>query len=629
MGNICCSGQPQPILVPAPRRGDPHVQPELLELRMAIDRIFHFLKTSNAFLPLSAKQVDSIKAAIDTNQQLIVKIREGLRPIDAEVQTRQIDDSQAIIKIGQEFAQELEELRQFAGFYQSQQPPANKLHADLKEIVEKCDEIIKSLDELAAKSSGFIDELGQIKQFSVPLNDLKQAATVRLLAADPIKASAQEQEVEYQVLKAKLDQFQTEDTEEVVEEMAGGGGEVVEEMEVAAEAATTFTIEELFSDISYSQWLFDHSVLRTLFNKLNKDTYRQASEQTVVDTFERIMKEKQGQNERNEREGVRPLDLDLTVVTALLGEGLDAEPREFCEFVKGVEAGKAPGNYVEVISKLLGLHETASTAPSYAALFTAVFARMETLFDSSATSQELKEGQLQDPQTGGIIPLADALTTIYQHFSTHPSLVSSWVRSLQPPSISQADYLLFLLCNRIKAINSDSNRVFKTLTSDRHVELYEFSEQLRTRFNLALTEDEFAVLFDRIDRKTTGAISRVSFISEVKLQWYFDLSKKEEFLVSKSQLLEGLLIHGREYMQSIVWETYTYAKEFQSRDLEFTTDNFSMIAAAFEVTDGSNILEKVQKMGDCVGQSVFGFDELARYALKRPFGILSSLALCK
>ena len=631
MGNMCCAGS-VPNIAPAPRRRDPNLNPELLELRLCIDHIFHFLKTSNSFLSLSSKQADVIKAAIATNKNLVTKIREGLRPIDEEVQRRQLDDSQAIVKIGNEYQQELEELRKIASFYQNQKPPASKLHSDLRNITDQCDEILKSLDELAAKSTLYIEELQQIKQFTVPLSDLKEATTISLLIADPIKASATEQHVDFQVLKVKLDQFAVEEGEEMIVEEIVGGVEEVQEMEVAAEAVNEFSLEDLFSDIAYSQWLSENSVLWRVFMKRNREEFGQAYLQNVIETFERVMLAKHASNEANETEGIRPLDLDLTFATALLGPGLENDPREFCEFVAGLQAAATPGSYAEAASKLLGLHATESTAPSFAAIFPAVIANMEVLFTDSAASKELKGGKeanIRDYETGDFVFLSEALDVIFHHLRTQPLLAATWTRNLKPEAVQEDDYLLFLLCNRIKSMNYESNRVFKMITKSRFVDFRDFYEGLKSNFNLYLSEDDFSLLFDRIDNQRSGTVSRVSFITEVKLQWYFDLSKREDYKVSKAKLLNTLLTCGKDYMKTIVWETYQIAKDFQSRDLEFKAEDMSAIAKAFDVRYEAEILERVQKLGNCVGQDVFGFDELARYALKRPFGVLDAYAICK
>jgi len=600
-----------------------------MELRLSIDQIFHFMKSSNIFLTLSTKQAQAILAAIATNKNLVDKIKEGLRPIDEEVQRRQLDESQAIVMIGSEYEQELEELRKIASFYQSQKPPASKLYADIHNITERCDEILKSLDELAAKSTNYIEELRQVKQFTVPMSELKQAATISLLRADPIKASATEQQVDYEVLKVKLDQFAVEDGEVIVEEMIGGVEEV-QEMEVAAEAVNEFSLEDLFAEVTYGRWMWENSVLRRLFSRLNREDFRPASLESVIDTFERGMWAKHSSNQANESEGIRPLDLDLTFATALLGPGLDSDPREFCEFVTGLQA--APGQYAEAATKLLGLHATASTAPSFAAIFPAVLADLETIFEDVVVGKELQGGEeatVRDYESGGFVPISEALNVIFHHFRTQPALAASWARSLRPETVLEDDYLLFLLCNRIWKMSTESNRVFQMLAKGRFIDFHDFHQGLKSLFNLHLCKDDFIALFDRIDRKASGFVSRVNFVSEVKLQWYFALCKREDLLVSKACLLEALLSCGKEYMESIVWETYQIAKGFQSRDLEFKADEMATIAAAFDVRDSAEVLEKVQKLGNCAGQDVFGFDELARYALKRPFGVLDAFALCK
>lgn len=637
MGNICCAGGVNPNLAPGPRRQDSSGNPELMELRLSIDQIFHFLKTSNSFLSLSSKQAQAILAAIATNKNLVSKIREGLRPIDEEVQRRQLDESQAIVKIGIEYEQELEELRRTASFYQNQKPPASKLYEDIHNITEKCDEILKSLDELAAKSTNYLEELRQVKQFTVPVTDLKQAATISLLRVDPIKASAIEQQVDFQVLKAKLDQFAVEGGEEVVEdgeevivEEMAGGGEEMQEMEVAAEAVNEFTLEDLFSDVAYSQWLWGNSLLRRLFLRLNQEEFRPASLQSVIETFERVMFAKHSSNQISETEGIRPLDLDLTFVTSLLGPELESDSREFCEFVAGLQ--EASSNYAEAVTKLLGLHPTASTAPSFAAVFPALLVALETLFKDVAVSKEIQgveKAAERDYENGGFVSISEALNVIFDHFRAQPALAASWARSLRPEAVPEEDYLLFLLCNRLKRQNTDSTRVFQMLTKGRFVDFHDFYAGLKGTFNLHLCKEDFILLFDRIDRKASGTVSRVSFVLEVKLQWYFDLSKRTDFLVSKANLLNTLLACGKEYMKSIVWETYQISKDFQSRDLEFKSDEMATIAAAFDVADAPEILSKVQKLGNCSGQDVFGFDELARYALKRPFGVLDAFALCK
>ena len=633
MGNMCSKPQP-PEPVPAPKSGEPGVSQELAQLRSQIDMARHTLKDGNEKMCTAERKLAVIRKALDSNREVVEKVKLGLGPIEEEIQRRVAEDSEGENAVCRERKEEIQALKDTADTFRPQETPASQLHAEVKTVKKSSKKLLLSLDELGAKAVPFPEEQSQVKDEKPSATQLRTALIDLKRKTDNARTTAIAQQSEMTPIQEKLDQFLSGGEEVVFEEM-GGNMEVVEEQEVAAEVLTDFNIEDLFFEETYSRWLWERSLLRKALGRFNTPEYGAADVRTVVETFERIMKETHEANLRDEEANVRPLDLDVFFLISLFGANQDQDPRIFCEFISGVLTHSSSSPYVCIIARILGLHETASTAPSYAATIPVIVSKFEQYFDNTRVSREVRtkiiaESQEQvgvDYVNGGWIGLAAVLNAIFEGYEKVPELAYAWAKNLRPEGTEEDTYLLYLLCNRIKSINSDSNRVWKDLTKSRSIELFDFAQGLRRLFNLHLPEDDAALLFDKIDVKRTGLISRVNFVTEVKLQWYLDLSATGEFTVAKAKVMEAYLKYGVTYMRTMVWETYMISKGFQSRDLEFHSSDFSTICEAFEESNSSPLLAEVQESGNCVGSDTFGFDELAYTGLRRPFGSLGKIAL--
>ena len=633
MGNLCSS--PQPVEPkPAPKQGEPVPNPELIQLRNMLDSARATLKALVERKPGIANRLSDLPPKIEANRPITQQVEAEITPIDAEIQSKLMEDSDAEATICGERKAELTALVAVAEKYHEQKSAAESLWNDVSKLIKDVEKLQALLTDLMVKATPYPEELTQVKDLLDRSQQLHKDSTPMETTATAVKSDASGQEDDYAPIRERLYRYAAV---EIVED-SGNYVEAVEEQEVAAEIIDEFAgVEEFFDEGTYSGWLYRNSLLLKAYRLYTaENAYPKANIHSIVQTFEKILSEKAASDATDREAGVVPMDFDHFLLITLLNQ--ENGQQVFCEFIGGLLEQVQNGQYPEVIARLLGLHEKRSCAPAFTAALPEIYAHFANEFQylklkkqvTSLLMEESTEETLSELLNGGQISLSHAINSLFQTFPDHPSTALAWIRCLKPDIISEENYLLYLLCNRIKSINSDSNKLFKDLTSERTLSYDRFASGLKKKFNLQLTDAEFRLLFDRIDRKHEGAMARVGMTQEIKLTWYYEMSGKPEFTLTKAKFLNAFLEVGREYMKTIAWETYLATKGMRSGSYEYPVADFEAVAQALEVSDSSAlVLEKVQELSEQSADGHFGLDELVRYVLRRPVGFLGSLLVRK
>lgn len=627
----CSSSQPAEPK-PAPKQGEP--DSDLVQLRNLLDSARTTLKALVDRKSGVTPRLSDIPQKIEANRPITQKVEAAIKSIDEEIQSKLAEDSDAEATICSERKPELTELVAVAESYHEQKTAALSLWNDLAKVTQDLEKLQTLLTDLLVKAAPYPEELSQVKELLDRCQSLRQELSPVETNAAAVKSDAVSQEDDYAPIRERLYRYAAI---EVVEE-SGNFVEVVEEQAVAAEIVDDFAgVEEFFDEGTYSAWLARNSLLLKAYRLYTADTtYSNANLRSVVLTFEQILTQKAESDAKDREAGAVSMDFDHFLLSTLLAQ--ENGQQIFCEFLGGLLEQVQNGQYPELIARLLGIHEKSNCAPAFTATLPAIYGHFSNEFQylklkkqvTSQLMEESTEETLSELLNGGQINLSTAINSIFQAFPDYPATALAWIRGLKPNSLSEENYLLYLLCNRLKSINSDSNKLFKDLTADRTLSFVDFVTGLKRKFSLQLSDAEFRLLFDRIDRTHTGTVARVGMTQEVKLTWYYELNAKAEFTLSKVKFLTAYLEVGREYMKTLAWETYLATKEIRSGSYEYLISDFEAVAAALELRDSSElVLGKVRELSEHSEDLHFGLDELVRYVLRRPVGFLGSLFLGK
>lgn len=633
MGSLCSSPPPAEAK-PAPKQGEPEPNPELIQLRNKIDSVRKALKSLLDRKPPLTAKINEIIPKIEANKPIVQQVEARIAPIDQEIQSKLAEDSEAETSVCAERKEELTEIVAVAEGYHEQKTAAKGLLNDMNKALQELEKHQADLTDMTVKAAPYPEELSQVKELLDQDHKLLQDYAPLGSQATTVSQDASVQEEGYAPTRERLYRYAA--VEEVVEESAYV--EVEEEQAVAAEIIDEFTAPgEFFDEGTYSGWLYQNSLLLKAYQTFTANTtYNKADARTIIRTFERLLSEKAAADIRDKESPQPPMDFDHFLLSSLVSE--ENGQQVYCEFIGGLLALVHNGLYPELIARILGLHEQMSTAPAFAATVPHVYSRLLNEFQfvklqkkvNHQMMEENSEESTEDVLSGGQIPLPNALNSIFESFHKHPATALSWVRLLKPNSISEENYLLYLLCNRIKSVNTDSNKLFKELTSERTVSYSDFVGGLKRKFNLEFTDEEFRLLFDRIDRTHAGALARVGMTQEVKLTWYYDFNSKPDFTLTKVQVLNAYLEVGREYMRSLVWEAYLATKEFRSSSFDYPITSFDSVAQALELVENRDlVLRKILSLSEHPSETHLGLDELVRYVLRRPVGFLGNLLVGK
>lgn len=632
MGNLCSSPQPAEPK-PAPKQGEPAPNPDLIQLRNLLDSARTTLKALVDRKSSATHKLSDIPPKIEANRPIVQHVEAALKPIDEEIESKLAEDSDAEATICNERKSELTKLVAVAETYHEQKSPSESLWNDLAKATKDLEKLQALLSDLLVKAAPYPEELSQVKELLDRCQPLRQELSPMEANAAKVKSDAASQEDDYAPVRERLYRYAAV---EVVEE-SGNYVEVEEEQEVAAEIVDEFAgVEDFFDEGVYSAWLSRNSLLLKAYRLYTANsTYTHANLRSIVRTFEQILAEKAVSDAKDRETGTVPMDFDHFLLSSLLAQ--ENGQQLFCEFLGGLLEQVQNGQYPELIARLLGIHEKSSCSPAFTATLPQIYTHFSNEFQylklkkqvTSQLMEESTEETLSELLNGGQIALSTAINSIFRAFPNYPTTALAWIRCLKPESFTEENFLLYILCNRLKSINSDSHKLFKDLTSERTLSYVDFVSGLKRKFALQLTDAEFRLLFDRIDRTHSGAVARVGMTQEVKLTWYYEMNAKAELTLTKVKFLSAYLEVGREYTKTLAWETYLATKEFRSGSYEYPLSDFDAVATALELHDSALVLGKIQELSEHSEDLHFGLDELVRYVLRRPVGFLGSLLLGK
>lgn len=132
-----------------------------------------------------------------------------------------------------------------------------------------------------------------------------------------------------------------------------------------------------------------------------------------------------------------------------------------------------------------------------------------------------------DGQTGGEIPLVEAVRTARKLLQMDSAAVQEVLARLKPESMEPSSYMNFLLCARLKEVKKDSAQLFKLICSDSgKLTCSELIAGVQNKLELWASADLISALHSHIDKSGSGTVSRIEFLREITFKTYMPLEKQ-------------------------------------------------------------------------------------------------------
>ena len=179
-------------------------------------------------------------------------------------------------------------------------------------------------------------------------------------------------------------------------------------------------------------------------------------------------------------------------------------------------------------------------------------------------------GHIDNPETGGELPLIDVIKLTRRLFQGAPEAGKEALTRLKPESLETHSYMNFLLCARLSELGKDSLQLFKSIDSEAkgNITCPELLTGILDKLDLWVHADQLSSLMSHIDQDNSGTISRLEFAREVTLKTYYRLV--EELKVTRSrcvELLSGLVPRQVRSVSELHSETGTWLEALAAHRL--------------------------------------------------------------
>jgi len=162
------------------------------------------------------------------------------------------------------------------------------------------------------------------------------------------------------------------------------------------------------------------------------------------------------------------------------------------------------------------------------------------LKQTSKKHQSMLAYELQ--ANGGEVFLADILDLVYRWFGSDSEVGEMFIELLKPSSISQADFVTFLICQRMVTMGKDPSNIFDLLAQDSsELTLDRFITGLRQSLDLWVSVDSIALVFDLIDTDASSGITKDEFSLKIGFDQYYFRARSDDYVVTKCCFLNAFV----------------------------------------------------------------------------------------
>ena len=139
--------------------------------------------------------------------------------------------------------------------------------------------------------------------------------------------------------------------------------------------------------------------------------------------------------------------------------------------------------------------------------------------------------------------LADAMNLIYNMFPNDKYSRANALNSLKPESMSTEDFFLFRICHKIVRMGESTENIFAKMDVDKGgtIDKDELIEGIKKYLEISLPEEDVLCLFNTLDIKERGEISKETFMSKFNINNYFAKHKSDEYCISICHFLNALI----------------------------------------------------------------------------------------
>ena len=141
------------------------------------------------------------------------------------------------------------------------------------------------------------------------------------------------------------------------------------------------------------------------------------------------------------------------------------------------------------------------------------------------------------------IHLVEAINLIYLLFDTDKFSRGKAIQLLKPKIISEDEYLIFRICQKIIRMGQTAENVFSMFDCNSNGTLTKTMviDNIKKILEISFTDNDIKSLMTILDPKDTNSISREQFLSKISIKHYLEQTKDERITVSKSHFLEVLI----------------------------------------------------------------------------------------
>lgn len=143
---------------------------------------------------------------------------------------------------------------------------------------------------------------------------------------------------------------------------------------------------------------------------------------------------------------------------------------------------------------------------------------------------------------GGEVFLADLLELVYHWFASDSECGEMFIELLKPSNISQADFVTFLICQRMVTMGKDPSSIFDLLAQDSsELTLDRFISGLRSSLDLWVSVDSISLVFDLIDTDASADVTKEEFSLKIGFDQYYFRARSDDYVVTKCCFLNAFV----------------------------------------------------------------------------------------
>ncbi|CAG9320877.1 unnamed protein product [Blepharisma stoltei] len=157
------------------------------------------------------------------------------------------------------------------------------------------------------------------------------------------------------------------------------------------------------------------------------------------------------------------------------------------------------------------------------------------LKDMKTRNIEAKAGKSDND---GAAFLIDVMNLIYNLFDTDRGSRGKAISLLKPERFTSEQFMVFRICHKIIRMGETAENVFAGFDVDRkdnEISRDQLIEGMRKELELAMPEDEATILFNVLDPKNTGKISRDTFLQKIDIKSHYENCKSLNLTIKKSK----------------------------------------------------------------------------------------------